>query len=190
MFFSLIFVTIFLNCCGTTLQFPSPKKFQCEYINDLSKKRIIHCLKEKKIVRLSKYDCHTLGSKGYCEQDGEKLFFDKNNPCGTGMCILFADKDGVPCREEEIAFQGECKLIKSTTACKEKGQILDYNLFGEVKCRCAERWGYIERDGNCYPQYFQGPCGDGRHLVKDDNNEEGRCEECQKCVNDTGQLND
>eukprot|EP00092_Neocalanus_flemingeri_P013839 GFUD01014930.1.p1 GENE.GFUD01014930.1~~GFUD01014930.1.p1 ORF type:complete len:288 (+),score=60.04 GFUD01014930.1:87-950(+) len=129
--------------------------------------RIKQCFKRLQVADLHTFECFEVNSKGGCEK-GNRMVVDENSECKASKCIENKDKNGEPCPEEQLAYNGVCELSNSKSACKNTGlgKRLQADLFGKVSCRCALDLGFVDVDGTCYHEFQQGPCKVGQQIIR------------------------
>ena len=75
--------------------------------------------------------CHSPLSQGHCDE-GEMVVMGRK---GSGICVPRL------CEEDQVFKAGKCVNVFYAKDCQREGEVLQYNLKGEVVCGCADEWG-------------------------------------------------
>jgi len=124
---------------------------------------ILDCARAGLLYSVQGGGCHTPLSDADCKEK-EMLVMGKD---GAGVCVARQ------CNKEGIW----ANMYKGKD-CVGVGEMLQYNVYGEVVCGCEEGWGKVTEGGStCYQQETQGPCPEG-YVVSSTSDECGRKEVC------------
>jgi len=130
---------------------------------------ILECARAGLLYSLEGGGCHEPLSDADCKEK-EMLVMDRN---GAGVCVA-----------RQCNKEGICDNMYKGKACLGVGELLQYNVYGEVVCGCKEGFGRVKEGGStCYRQETQGPCPEGQ-VVSSTSDECGREEVCinyKKC---------
>ena len=109
---------------------------------------ILECARAGLLYSLEGGGCHEPLSDADCKEK-EMLVMDRN---GVGVCVA-----------RQCNKEGTCDNMYKGKACLGVGELLQYNVYGEVVCGCKEGWGRVKEGGStCYRQETQGPCPEGQ----------------------------
>ena len=109
-------------------------------------------------------------------ETGRCQFLMMRTECPEGQWFIL-DRDtleascrALPCPEDEVLFDGVCRLRNDAKLCPE-GMVVLLNEYGDASCDCAVKHLYWPAHDRCYPAYRKGPCHTGEYLTVGDDGE-------------------
>ena len=163
---------------GRSVSLESPEESKnCMTLSlEESIQRSKECIKKGQVANYINFMCYDLNSEGGCGE-GQRRVLIKGNNCAETKCINNKVNETIPCRDGEIAYEGKCLKDGDRNVCLKagRGRALHADLYGGVSCDCAVHYGFLEMDGECYPEYLQGKCPEGKHVRRMDGSFKGEC---------------
>jgi len=110
------------------------------------------------------FQCKKLHS--LCEENGGRLVYVPKNGCAETTCRSYSDQEGNVCHYPQVNHMGNCVNPRDPEVCGSvMGKRLVPDLFGDYSCQCARGFGFLEYQGECYPEYRRGPCAENEQLM-------------------------
>lgn len=125
------------------------------------------CWSQGLVLDETSFDCYKLHSRGPCEEEA-RLVYHRNETCPRTWCRPY------PCPSPTVSTTNGSCVPPHSVCVNQPGKRYEADLWGEYSCQCSASLGFLEMEGQCYPQYLQGPCQEGQHVVRGERGE-GEC---------------